>query len=186
MMNALELLTTRRSSKKLVTPAPNAQQVEIMLQAATQVPDHGNMRPVRFHVIQSEAGLNRFRELLRQTVTALNFGEESMQKAEKIGQMAPMVIAVTFAPNQEVAKPKPEWEQMLSAACSAYALQLAANAQGFDNVWITGLWTNSPVLREAFHCGEKDKIIGLIMVGTPGEETGGAKNTDLEKFVTYW
>lgn len=185
-MNALELLTTRRSSKKLVAPAPNAEQLEIMLQAATQVPDHGNMRPFKFTVIQSEAGLTRFRELLRQTVTELNFGDESMKKAEKVGYMAPMVIGVTFAPNQNVPKPKPEWEQMLSAACSTYGLQLAATAQGFDNVWITGLWTNSPLLREAFGCGEKDKIIGLIMVGTPDEETGGAKNTDLDSFVTYW
>ena len=185
-MNALELLTTRRSSKKLVAPAPNAEQLEVMLQAATQVPDHGNMRPFKFTVIQSEAGLFRFRELLRQTVAELNFGEESMQKAEKVGHMAPMVIGVTFAPNQNVPKPKPEWEQLLSAACSAYGLQLAATAQGFDNVWITGLWANSPLLREAFECGEKDKIIGLIMVGTPDEETGGAKNTDLDSFVTYW
>lgn len=185
-MNALELLTTRRSSKKLTVPAPNAEQLEIMLQAATQVPDHGNMRPFKFTVIQSEKGLNRFRDLLRQTVSELNFGEESMQKAEKVGNMAPMIIGVIFAPNKDVPKPKPEWEQLLSAACSAYAMQLAACAQGFDNVWLTGLWTNSPMLREAFGCGEKDKIIALIMVGTPDEETAGAKNTDLEAFVTYW
>ena len=58
-MDALNLLTTRRSSKKLTAPAPNAEQLEQMLQAATQVPDHGNMRPFRFTVIQSEAGLQR-------------------------------------------------------------------------------------------------------------------------------
>lgn len=185
-MDTLTLLTQRRSSKKLAAPAPDAKQLEIMLQAATQVPDHGNMRPFKFTVIQSESGLNRFRELLRQTVVELGFGEESMQKAEKVGNMAPMVIGVTFSPNQQVAKPKPEWEQMLSAGCAAYALQLAANAQGFDNVWITGLWTNSPLLREAFGCSEKDKIIGLILVGTSDEAGAGAKNTDLETFVSYW
>ncbi|MGN6900478.1 nitroreductase, partial [Neisseria sp. P0017.S010] len=38
-MDALNLLTTRRSSKKLTAPAPNAEQLEQMLQAATQVPD---------------------------------------------------------------------------------------------------------------------------------------------------
>lgn len=185
-MDALQLLTTRRSSKKLTIPAPNAMQIEQMLQAATQVPDHGNMRPVRFTVIETEAGLQRFRDILSQTVTELNFGEESMKKAEKIGHMAPLVIGVTFTPNREVAKPKPEWEQMLSSACSAYALQLAATAQGFDNVWITGLWTNSPVLREAFGCAEKDKVIGLIMIGTPAETLSGAKNTDLESCVNRW
>ena len=102
-MDALNLLTTRRSSKKLTAPAPNAEQLEQMLQAATQVPDHGNMRPFRFTVIQSEAGLQRFRELLSKTVTELNFGDDAMKKAERVGNMAPMIIGVTFAPNREVA-----------------------------------------------------------------------------------
>ena len=185
-MDALNLLTTRRSSKKLTAPAPNAEQLEQMLQAATQVPDHGNMRPYRFTVIQSEAGLQRFRELLSKTVTDLNFGDDAMKKAERVGNMAPMIIGVTFTPNREVAKPKPEWEQMLTAGCAAYALQLAASAQGFDNVWITGMWVNSPLLREAFECTDKDKIIGLMMIGSPTEEGSGPKNTNLECFTTYW
>lgn len=185
-MDALHLLTNRRSSKNLTAPAPNAEQIEQMLQAATQVPDHGNMRPFRFTVIESEDGLSYFRKLLTQTVTECNFGEDSMKKAEKVGNMAPLVIGVTFSPNCSSPKPKPEWEQMLSAGCSAYALQLAASAQGFDNVWITGLWVNSPQLREAFDCSDREKIIGLIMVGTSAEETAGPKNTDLDEFVTHW
>ena len=47
-MDALQLLITRRSSKKLAAPAPDAGQLEQILQAATQVPDHGNMRPFHF------------------------------------------------------------------------------------------------------------------------------------------
>lgn len=185
-MDALELLTTRRSDKKLAAPGPNRNQLEMMLQAATQVPDHGNMRPVKFTVIESEGGLARFRELLKQTVVELNFGEDSLKKAEKVGTMAPLVVGVTFSPNREVCKPKPEWEQMLSAACSAYAFQLAAVAQGFGNVWISGLWVNSPLIREAFGCAEKDKIIALLMVGTAEEPVSGAKNNDLDSYVTYW
>lgn len=101
--------------------------------------------------------MQRFRDVLKQTVAELNFGDDAMKKAEKVGNMAPMVIGVTFAPNRDVPKPKPEWEQMLTAGCAAYALQLAATAQGFDNVWITGMWVNSPLLREAFGCEDKDK-----------------------------
>ena len=124
----------------------------------------------------SKRGLQRFRELLSNTVTELNFGDDAMKKkAERVGNMAPMIIGVTFTPNREVAKPKPEWEQMLTAGCAAYALQLAASAQGFDNVWITGMWVNSPLLREAFECADKDKIIGLMMIGSPTEEGGDPK-----------
>lgn len=50
-MDALKLLTNRRSSKKLKHPAPDAAELEQILQAATQVSDHGNMRPFRFTVI---------------------------------------------------------------------------------------------------------------------------------------
>ena len=75
----------------------------------------------------------------------------------------------------------------MSAACAAYAIQLAAKAQGFDNVWITGMWVHSPLLRDAFECGEKDKIIGLMMLGS-SEETvpNESKNTNIDEFTAYW
>lgn len=181
-MDTLELLTTRRSTKNLTAPAPDALQLDTILQAATQVPDHGNLTPFRFIVIQSEAGMQRFRDLLTDTVTQLNFGEEAMKKAEKVGNMAPMVLAVIASPKNG----KPEWEQTLSAGCAAYAAQLAAKAQGFDSVWLSGLWVNSPLLKTAFDCQEKEKIIGLIMLGTTTCHSDEAKNTDTEAFTIFW
>ena len=174
-MNAIDLLTTRRSVRHLAEPAPNDAQLEIILQAATQVPDHGNHTPWHFVVVQSEAGR-----------CAEEIGGEAARKAEVVGQMAPMVIGVVSKPKLDCLKPKPEWEQLLSAGCAAYAAQLAAKAQGFDNVWITGLWVNTAALREAFGCGEHDKIIGLLMIGTAQKEAGGPKNTDLSGLVSRW
>lgn len=181
-MDTLSLLTTRRSTKQLRAPAPDELQLDTILQAATQVPDHGDLKPWRFVVIHSETGLTQFQQILRDTVTMLNFGEESMQKAERVGKMAPMMIAVICTPKAG----KPEWEQQISAGCAAYAIQIAAKAQGFDNVWITGLWVNSPLLKQAFECGEKDKIIGLMMLGTADMSPDAAKNTDVAAFTTYW
>ena len=182
-MDSLELLTTRRSSKNLCAPAPDALQLESILQAASQVPDHGNLKPWRFIVIESPTGLQRFQALLRDTVTHNQMGEEALKKAERVGTLAPMVIAV-IATNKAG---KPEWEQHMSAACAAYAIQLAAKAQGFDNVWFTGMWVHSPLLRDAFECGEKDKIIGLMMLGS-SEETvpNESKNTNIDEFTAYW
>lgn len=181
-MDILELLTTRRSTKNLSAPAPDELQLETIIQAATQVPDHGHLTPFRFVVIQSEAGMARFKQLLKDTVTELNFGEESMKKAERVGNMAPLVLAVIASPQNG----KPEWEQTLSAGCAAYAAQLAAKAQGFDNVWISGLWVNSPLLKTAFACQEKEKIIGLIMIGTATCHIDEPKNIDSTAFTTYW
>ncbi|MDO5357448.1 MAG: nitroreductase family protein [Conchiformibius sp.] len=181
-MDILDILTTRRSTKTLCAPAPDELQLDTILQAATQVPDHGHLAPWRFVAIQSEAGLARFQQILRDTVTEMKFGDEAMQKAERVGKMGPLVLAVIFSPKAG----KPEWEQNLSAGCAAYAAQLAAKAQGFDSVWISGLWIHSPLLREAFACTDKEKIIGLIMIGTSPAVIDAPKNTDTAVFTEYW
>ena len=182
MMDILDLLTTRRSSKNLTAPAPDELQIETMLQAATQVPDHGDLKPWRFVVIQNESGNQRFRQILRDTVTTLNMGEEAMKKAERTGNLAPLTIAVIATPKTG----KPEWEQHLSAGCAAYAIQLAAKAQGFDSAWLSGLWVNSPILKQEFECQEKDKIIALLMIGTASPNPDAPKNTDITPFTNYW
>lgn len=184
-MDSLELLTTRRSNKNLTAPAPDELQLDSILQAATQVPDHGNLKPWRFVAIHSEEGLQRFRQILCDQVIQNNMGEEALNKAKRVGNLAPMVIAVIASP-QTSEKPKPEWEQHMSAACAAYAIQLAAQAQGFDNVWITGMWVHIPLLREAFNCNENEKIIGLMMIGTGQCTVQNPKNIDVNEFTAYW
>lgn len=182
-MDTLELLTTRRSTKSLTTPAPDELQLETMLQAASQVPDHGNLTPWRFIVIHSEAGKTRLHQALLKAVDELNLGEDTRAKTHKVINLAPMIIAVIASPKSG----KPEWEQQMSAACSAYALQLAAQAQGFDSIWITGLWVGTEQVRAAFNCGEKEKILGFIMVGTAENACHhGAKNTDSTAFTEIW
>lgn len=186
LMNTLDILTTRRSTKSLTTPAPNTDQLHRIIKAAMQVPDHGYLTPWRFVAIQSEEGKAKFAQLLKDTVTQLNMGEKSMEKAERVGNMAPLIIAVISHP-KTTPPIKPEWEQFLSAGCAAYSLQIAAKAEGYDSVWITGLWVNSPLLRQAFSCEEADKIIGLIMIGTAScDHPAKAKNEDVAAYTTYW
>lgn len=182
-MNALDLLTARRSEKKLTAPAPNAQQLARLFQAAAQVPDHGKLQPYRFIVIEKE-GLQKLESLLKSAVFELNLDEKRLQKAEKITRQAPMIIAVVAQINKE--SKIPAWEQMLSAGCATYAVQLAANAQGFDNVWITAPWVDGSQLRAAFGCGENDKVIAFLLVGTAENKVEReAKVLDSAKFVSY-
>ena len=51
-MDALTLLTQRKSNKKLMAPAPSQVQLEQMFQAALHAPDHGKLEPYHFVVIQ--------------------------------------------------------------------------------------------------------------------------------------
>ena len=183
-MDALTLLTTRKSNKKLTAPAPNAEQLEQIFQAAMRAPDHGKLKPYHFVVMENE-GLNKLEKLLKAAVIEFDLGEERLKKAENLAHRAPMVIGVVAKVDPTIAK-VPGWEQMLSAGCATYGIQLAAQAQGFDNVWISGKWINGTALREAFGCREQDRVIALVMIGTSIEKAEReCRVIDIKDFVTY-
>ena len=54
-MDAINLLLKRVSVPRLQEPAPNAEQLEIMLRAALRAPDHGQLCPYRFLTIQGDS-----------------------------------------------------------------------------------------------------------------------------------
>lgn len=183
-MNALQLLTSRRSEKKLVEPAPSAEELEQMFQAALHVPDHGHLQPYRFIVIENE-GLEQLEKLLKDVVFEFDLGEERIKKAENLAKRAPMVIGVVAKIRRDIEK-VPAWEQMLTAGCATYAIQLAANALGYANVWISGKWVDGAELRNAFHCEATDKVIGLLMIGTAEEKIiRERKQLDSSSFLSY-
>lgn len=183
-MDALTLLSTRKSNKKLTTPAPNTEQLEQIFQAAMRAPDHGKLQPYHFVVIENE-GLDKLENLLKAAVTEFNLGTEQLKKAENLAHRAPMVIGVVAKVDPTIAK-VPGWEQMLTAGCATYGLQLAAQSLGFDNVWITGKWVNGSALREAFGCNEQDRVVALVMLGTAVEKSEReCRIINTKEFVTY-
>ena len=97
-MDAIDLLTTRRSSKQLQAPAPDAAQLRLMVQAAMQVPDHGLLLPYRFVVIRGDAALKRLADTLHTAAQAMALGEEGEKKAQRVAGMAPLVTADATKP----------------------------------------------------------------------------------------
>lgn len=182
-MDALELLTSRRSEKKLTAPAPNQAQLARLFEAALHAPDHGKLNPYRFIVIENE-GLRKLEALLKSAVIELNLDEKRLQKAEKITRQAPMIIGVVADLDSQ--SNVPAWEQMLSAGCATYSIQLAANAMGFDNVWVTAPWIEGSELRAAFGCAPEDKVIALLLIGSSEDKVPReAKPLDISPFVSY-
>ena len=55
--SAIDLLLTRRSvsANSLAEPGPDAAELELMLRAASRVPDHKKLAPWRFVLFQGEA-----------------------------------------------------------------------------------------------------------------------------------
>lgn len=163
-MDALELLVNRRSASRLAEPAPTGEALENILRAGLRAPDHGTLTPWQFFIIEGE-GRERFSQLLESTAQAAGQDEKAVEKARSAPFRAPLIITVVAKCQQH--HKVPVWEQELSAGCAVMAMQMAAAAQGFNGIWRSGWFTDSPLVREGFNCGELDKIVGFLYLGTP-------------------
>ncbi|MFC0225813.1 NAD(P)H nitroreductase [Serratia aquatilis] len=183
-MDALELLLNRRSASRLVAPAPTGEIRQNIINAGMRAPDHGALQPWRFVLIE-EQGLVRFSELLQTAAKQDELDATAIEKAKQAPFRAPLIITVVAHCSEN---PKvPRWEQVVSAGCAVQAMQMAALAQGFNGIWRTGVWTEHPLVREAFACREQDEIVGFLYLGTPQlKASTKVVAPDSSPFVSYY
>ncbi|MDC9595388.1 NAD(P)H nitroreductase [Xenorhabdus anantnagensis] len=183
-MSALELLLNRRSISRLTTPAPEGIELQHILAAGMRAPDHGALRPWHFVVMQGE-GINKFSKLLEKAAIEEELGKEVEEKAKNAPFRAPMIITVIAKVVEHVKVPA--WEQVVAAGCAVHAMQMAAVAQGFGGIWRSGSWTEDSTVRAGLGCGENDKIVGFLYLGTPELKAPAKVSTpDLTNFVSYF
>ncbi|GLP96439.1 NAD(P)H nitroreductase [Paraferrimonas sedimenticola] len=181
-MQALELLTKRQSCPRLIAPGPSPEQLQVMLDAAARTPDHMNLMPWEFVVIEG-LGLQRLSDIFVEVAKANNSDEEGIAKSAKMPTRAPMIIAVISRITEH---PKvPAWEQHISAGCAVHAIQMAAVAQGLAGIWRTGSYAEHPVVREAFDITGDDKLVGFLYLGTPATEQRFKPSRDIQAKVRY-
>jgi nitroreductase len=161
----LDLVLSRRSVSALSEPGPTHEQLERMLNAAGTVPDHGQLRPYRFAVIEGE-GRAAFGDALASVAAERKPG---MSDAAREGVRAkafrsPTLIAV-------IASPKPGkievWEQHVTASAAGYAIVLAAHALGVGAVWKSVPFTRGRALTDLLGLAETEEMLGFIHLGTP-------------------
>ena len=165
-MDALDALLNRVSVPRLVEPAPNAAQRELLFRAALRAPDHGQLRPWRFLTIEG-AARERMGELFAEAlqVADAQAPAEALSKARGMPLRAPLLLVVIASPKDH---PKvPTSEQVLSAGCAAHALLQAAHAQGLGAIWRTGELAYHPTVAKGLGLAEGEQVIAFIYLGTP-------------------
>ena len=164
LANPLDLILNRRSDAHLVAPGPDAEQLELLLQAATTVPDHNTLRPYRFVVVPAD-GQARFGDALASAVAAANPVAEQLQldKARAKAFVAPCRIVLIASPQPHKV---PAWEQVATAACCGYAIALAATALGLGAVWKSAGIMRGGDLDALFGLAADEQILGWVNVGT--------------------
>ena len=183
-MQALDLLLNRVSVGRLLEPAPDAAQRELMLRAALRAPDHGQLRPWRFITIEGEARA-RLGELFAEA-QAQNPAStpEMLDKARAMPLRAPLLLVVVASLSEH---PKvPQEEQVLSAGCAAHSVLLAAQALGFGAIWRTGPLTHHPHILDGLGLGAHEKIVGFLYLGSFEGERRNPPALATADFVSAW
>ena len=181
-MDAIQLLQQRVSHLKLQAPAPNAEALEIIMQAALRAPDHANLTPWEFIVCENEQ-LDILADWFTQSAIAHNKSAADIQRAGQLPLRAPMII-VALMRYQEHPK-VPRVEQIGSTACAVMAMQMAAFAQGYGGVWRTGDYAHCEKVKQNFGLSANDEIIGYLYLGTPAADAGAKPKRPTERYFRH-
>jgi nitroreductase len=191
-VDALAAIGARRSNGRLVEPAPDGGDLEAILAAGALAPDHGGLRPFRFHVLRGPR-MARFGEVLAGAYVArcLARGTEPVpakteKERTKLGR-APLVVVVSAVRTESEKVPWIEQQQAAAAACQN--VLLAATALGYGSMWRTGDPVYDDTVKAALGLRPDDAIAGFLYLGTVPDDGALAKPPrlpDLTGLVHEW
>jgi nitroreductase len=182
-MDAIENLTHRVSSPKIIDPGPSEEQWEILMQSALRAPDHGMLRPWRFIRIEGQ-GRVQFGQLLHDIKQHEGAEQRVLDKCLKAGLRAPLIVAVVAAikPSEKI----PSIEQEYSAAAAANSMVLAAHALGLASIWRSGWACFHREVCTALGLSKQEKLVGYIYIGSPAVGAKQVPDHELSSFVERW
>lgn len=171
-------------AKDLVEPAPSADELGRILQAAMSAPDHGEMRPFRFIVIQGDARQQLAKVFEQAARLRPHLDEAGVEKQKSKPLRSPLIVVVVARVMQN---PKiPDIEQILSAGCAAQHIQLACSALGYGSVWLTGDNAYDIQVYEPLGLDINERVVGFIYIGTPQQSLPSKPRQDASSVTTHW
>ena len=187
---ALATIIARRSVGRLAPPGPTPSAMHHILAAAASAPDHEQLRPWAFVVLE-DAAKEAFGTVLADAYRARCHAAgieptpgQLEKERTKLGR-APvvLVVAATPRPNPKI----PEVEQVWSAAAAAQNALLAAAALGYGSMWRTGDAAYDDRVKEALGLTPTDVIVGFLYLGTvpPGRELP-PHAPDVDAVARWW
>ena len=160
-------LRTRRSTvaMDITAPGPDEAQLDIIMQAACRVPDHGKLTPWRF-VILRDAARNEYIEALSRIWHADNPDAQADATIPEVSLMrdTPVLVIVISSPVEHFKIPT--WEQRLSAGACCLNLLNAAIAQGLAAQWRSGWPAYDERATRLLGLQPEERVAGIIHIGS--------------------
>lgn len=162
---AIAVILSRRSHAALVAPGPTPAQLAQLFYAATTVPDHGSLRPYRF-LVSEGAGRARTGEALVGAMREArpDAPDTALAKVREKAFAAPTQVLLIASPR--VGHKIAAWEQQATAACTGYAIALAAHALGLGAIWKNAPFDRGEALSALLGLAPHERLLGWINVGT--------------------
>jgi nitroreductase len=165
-MDAIEAIYKRQSVGKMKPdPVPRAD-IERLLGAAVQAPNHYKVRPWRFGVVTGE-GRTQLGDVMASVLSRRfpDIGQEALDKERAKPLRAPVIIAVG------VEKPDDprvlEIENVCAAAAACENILIAAGELGIGGHWRTGDAARDPEVKKFLGLAEDQELIAFLYLGYP-------------------
>ena len=163
----LSRLLERRSvaPRRLGAPAPNPEQIDLMVQAALSAPDHGRLRPwrvIEFGVDSREALASLFEQEKSRRDPLASVAD--LRKAREHATQPPCLLGFVVSPRQR--KRVPEREQVLAAGAALGNLLNAAHALGFGAIVLSGDRCFDALLKNELRLQEEEFLAGFVSIGS--------------------
>lgn len=170
--------------RRLSEPGPSAEQLHMILDAASAAPDHGQLLPWRFVVVPLEAR----RSLATVFGSALlerdpKATPDQVRQAQEKANRAPLLMLVIVDAHKGDADIDLH-ERIVSAGCAVQNMLLMATAMGYGSALTSGKALKSTGLRRLFRLATNEHALCFLSVGTAVSRKQGRLRPQVDDFVT--
>lgn len=184
-MDILETISGRRSIREFSDREVTRREIERLLEAAVQAPNHRMTQPWRFYVLGRDARRAYGAALGARKAKRVEDPEAAEavlhKTADRIADL-PAMLAVTVVLDDD---PEIREEDYAAAFMAIENLSLAAHALGLGTHLKTGAVMDDPRARDAVGVPKGERIVATIEVGEPAA-TPDAKPRRTASELTTW
>jgi nitroreductase len=183
---ALDALLSRYSvgPKHLVAPGPDEAQLRLMAEAALRAPDHGELLPFRFKVVQG-AARERMAALFANAARAA--GKDEAGAALDADRALRPPVSVAVLARLDLGHPQvPAHEQWACVGGAITNFLNAAHLLGYAGKMLSGAKVRDAAITAAF-CAPGETLLGWITLGTPTRRPAGpSRKAGVEVALEFW
>lgn len=152
--------------KRLISPGPTDEQLDLIFTAASHAPDHGRLQPWRFIIVPEDKRVllgEAFVKALQQRDA--HPSKEQLEAAYDKAFRAPCLLMAVI--NSTPSEPMvPRQERLISLGCAIQNMLLMAETLSIGSGITSGQAMNAPSLRELFSLDTHEEGICFLNFGT--------------------